>query len=82
MQITDNKGAKKRNANIAMLLKRPEMGAVLPILVLVVVIGIVNPNFFAMRNMVDVLRATSYSFIIAACLSPAALTFPSAPSPT
>lgn len=51
------------------LFKRPEMGAILPIVVMMIIIGTVNPNFFAMRNMVDVLRATSYSFIIAAPLT-------------
>lgn len=51
------------------LFSHPEMGAVLPIIVMVVVIGMVNPGFFAMRNIVDVLRATSYSFIIAAPLT-------------
>ena len=61
MQITKNKAA--------MLFKRPEMGAVLPIIVMIAVIGMVNPNFFSMRNMVDVMRATSYSFIVAAPLT-------------
>lgn len=51
------------------IFNRPEMGAVIPIIVMVIIIGAVNPNFFAMRNMVDVLRATSYSFIIAAPLT-------------
>ncbi len=59
---------KKRSA-ISGLFSHPEMGAVLPILVMVAVIGMVNPGFFAMRNIVDVLRATSYSFIIAAPLT-------------
>lgn len=59
---------KNKNQFTAMF-SRPEMGAVLPIIVMVVVIGIVNPNFFAVRNLVDVLRATSYSFIIAAPLT-------------
>ena len=59
----------KHKRTAAMIFKRPEMGAVLPIIVMVIIIGMVNPNFFAMRNMVDVLRATSYSFIIAAPLT-------------
>lgn len=69
MQNTENKNAARRKRNAALIFKRPEMGAVIPILVLVFVIGMVNPSFFAMRNMVDVLRATSYSFIIAAPLT-------------
>ncbi len=59
----------KNKSRITAVLNRPEMGAVLPILVMVVIIGVVNPNFFAVRNLVDVLRATSYSFIIAAPLT-------------
>lgn len=55
--------------NTAAIFKRPEMGAILPIVVMIIVIGMVNPGFFAMRNLVDVLRATSYAFIIAAPLT-------------
>lgn len=59
----------KNKNKVTSMFSRPEMGAVLPIIVMVVIIGIVNPNFFAARNLVDVLRATSYSFIIAAPLT-------------
>lgn len=59
----------KKNTKITSIFSRPEMGAVLPIIAMVIVIGMVNPNFFAARNIVDVLRATSYSFIIAAPLT-------------
>lgn len=59
----------KKKSSVVSLFSRPEMGAVIPILVMVIVIGMVNPGFFAMRNIVDVLRATSYSFIIAAPLT-------------
>ena len=58
----------KKN-HIKTMFSRPEMGAVLPILVMIIVIGAVNPSFFSARNMVDVMRATSYSFIIAAPLT-------------
>lgn len=60
---------KKKSSALSLLISRPEMGALLPILVMAVVIGLVNPNFFAARNLIDVLRATSYSFIIAAPLT-------------
>lgn len=65
---TETKTAKKPSF-LGSLITRPEMGAVLPIIVMVVVIGFVNPAFFTPRNLVDVLRATSYSFIIAAPLT-------------
>lgn len=64
-----NKEKGKGLSAVNFLLSRPEMGAVLPIIVMVIVIGFVNPDFFAARNLVDVLRATSYSFIIAAPLT-------------
>lgn len=68
--MENKKEANVRHSKVAsFLVSRPEMGAVLPIIVLVIVIGVVNPAFFAPRNLVDVLRATSYSFIIAAPLT-------------
>ncbi len=59
----------KNRSKFTAIFSHPEMGAVLPIVVMVVIIGVVNPNFFSARNLVDVLRATSYSFIIAAPLT-------------
>lgn len=59
----------KKPGLLGVLVTRPEMGAVLPIIAMVIVIGLVNPAFFTPRNLVDVLRATSYSFIIAAPLT-------------
>lgn len=59
----------KKPGKASFLVSRPEMGAILPIAGMVFIIGVVNPNFFAWRNLVDVLRATSYSFIIAAPLT-------------
>lgn len=45
---------------------KPEFGVVAVVVVLIVVIGALNPNFFGVGNIMDVLRNTSYSFIIAA----------------
>lgn len=59
----------KKPGKASFLVSRPEMGAILPIIGMVIIIGFVNPDFFAWRNLVDVLRATSYSFIIAAPLT-------------
>lgn len=66
---TSETNTAKHKNQLLSIFGRPEMGAVLPIIVMVVIIGAVNPNFFAARNLVDVLRATSYSFIIAAPLT-------------
>ncbi len=51
------------------LVHRAEMGTILPLILLGIIIGIVNPSFFAAGNLIDVLRATSYTFIIAAPLT-------------
>lgn len=51
------------------LLAKNEIGTLLPLAILCVIIGIVNINFFAVDNLIDVLRTTSYSFIIAAPLT-------------
>lgn len=59
----------RKSGILDFLASRPEMGAVLPIIAMVIIIGLVNPAFFSPRNLVDVLRATSYSFIIAAPLT-------------
>lgn len=69
MQNTAIEKKNKHKARLFSVLSKPEMGAVLPIIVLIIIIGMVNPNFFSARNLVDVMRATSYSFIIAAPLT-------------
>lgn len=55
------------------LLKRamaiPESAVVLVLSIMIVVIGIVEPKFFRVANLMDVLRNASYSFIIAAPLT-------------
>lgn len=55
---------KTKWADIA--ITKPEFGVVAVVLVLVTVIGSLNPDFFAVGNLNDILRNTSFSFIIAA----------------
>lgn len=50
-------------------LAHPEMGVLIPLVVLLIIICIVNPNFLAVANLIDILRSTSYTFIIAAPLT-------------
>lgn len=69
MEHVMHKTDKNVSHRFSSIFKRPEMGAILPIIVMVIVIGMVNPSFFTARNLVDVLRATSYSFIVAAPLT-------------
>lgn len=47
------------------LLSYNELGAVLPLLLLLLVVLFVNPNFFMYKNVIDVLRTASFSFIVA-----------------
>lgn len=60
---------KKLNRGVSALASKPEMGVVLPLIILLAVIGCVNSNFFAPANLIDILRSTSYTFIIAAPLT-------------
>lgn len=51
------------------LMSRPEMGTILPLLIMGAIVGLVNQDFFNPGNLIDILRSTSYSFIIAAPLT-------------
>ena len=46
-------------------LSKNELGAVLPLILLLVVVASINPNFFAPRNLLDILRTAAFSFIVA-----------------
>ena len=60
---------KKLNKGVSALASKPEMGVVLPLIILLAVIGCVNSNFLAPANLIDILRSTSSTFIIAAPLT-------------
>lgn len=47
----------------------PESAVVLVLSIIIIVVGIVEPKFFRVSNLMDVLRNASYSFIIAAPLT-------------
>lgn len=53
----------------AALMSKPEMGTVIPLVILLVIIAFVNPNFYSKNNMLDVLRTTSFTFILAVPLT-------------
>ncbi len=55
----------KKNKVVHVLLSKKELGAVLPLVALLVIVSIGNPNFFAVQNILDVLRTASFSFIVA-----------------
>lgn len=51
------------------VLSVPESAVVMVLVILTVIVGVVEPKFFRVSNMMDVLRNASYSFIIAAPLT-------------
>lgn len=51
------------------LLHKSEMGAILPLIVLVVVAALVNGQFLSARNLFDILRTAAYSLIVAVPLT-------------
>ena len=57
---------KKQNSLMDVAMTRPEVGVIAVVVILVAIIGVVNPAFFGGANLMDVLRNTSYAFIIAA----------------
>jgi ribose transport system permease protein len=62
-----NKTKGNRLVNAAMA--RPESAVVMVLSIMILVIGIVEPKFFRVNNLMDVFRNASYSFIIAAPLT-------------
>lgn len=62
---TKTKGNRLVNAAMA----RPESAVIMVLAVIIIVVGIVEPKFFRVNNIMDVLRNASYSFIIAAPLT-------------
>ena len=55
----------KTSAVLHALLNKNELGTILPLCLLLIVVGCVNPNFFAMNNILDILKTSSFSFIVA-----------------
>lgn len=47
------------------ILSKNELGSILPLALLLIVVGFVNPKFFAVNNILDILRTASFSLIIA-----------------
>jgi ribose transport system permease protein len=56
---------KNSKVMIRSLLRKNEVGVVLPLLFLYLVVFIVNSNFFNITNILDILRTASFSFLVA-----------------
>lgn len=60
----------KNNKNfLKIVLSKNEIGTLVPLIVICIVIGAVNINFFAIDNLLDILRTTSFAFIVAVPLT-------------
>lgn len=51
------------------LMSKPEMGTVIPLVILLLIIAMVNKNFYSKSNLLDVMRTTSFTFILAVPLT-------------
>lgn len=60
---------KKTNKIFKAIITRNELGALIPLAILYVIIAFGNPDFYALNNLIDILRTASFSFYIAAPLT-------------
>lgn len=65
---TSKKAGGPKNS-IASIFAHPEMGVLIPLVLLLGIFGSLNNAFFAFDNLVDIFRSSSYTFIIAAPLT-------------
>ena len=59
----------KNNSFLNKAIARPEAAVVMVLTIMITIVGIVEPKFFRVNNLMDVFRNASYSFIIAAPLT-------------
>jgi ribose/xylose/arabinose/galactoside ABC-type transport system permease subunit len=59
----------KRESILKRVLNKREMGIALPLVLLVIIVGIVNPVFFAFDNIINILRQSSFTFIIGVAMT-------------
>lgn len=62
--VTEPANSKSKKSSLLRLLNIPEVGLVIPLLLLVVIIGLVNPTFFGFENLINILRNTAFTFIV------------------
>jgi ribose transport system permease protein len=59
----------KLKASLQEVMKIKELGALIPLILLVIVASIVNPAFLSSNNLFDILRTTSYTTVLAVPLT-------------
>ena len=60
---------KNKKLSLSDVMKVKELGALLPLIILVIVASLVNPAFLNANNLFDILRTTSYTTILAVPLT-------------
>ncbi len=60
---------KKENAILKAIITKNELGAIIPLAIILVVVAFGNPTFYQLKNLLDILRTASFSFYIAAPLT-------------
>ena len=46
------------------IMSHNELGALIPLALILIIVAFVNPNFFGAANLIDILRTASFSFFI------------------
>jgi ribose transport system permease protein len=54
---------------VKLIFSKSEIATLLPLIVMAAVVGSINKNFFSVGNIIDILRTTSFTFIVAAPLT-------------
>ncbi|MDR2740341.1 MAG: ABC transporter permease [Treponema sp.] len=54
---------------VKLFLSKNEIGTLLPLIIMAIVVGSINKNFFSLGNVIDILRTMSFTFIVAAPLT-------------
>jgi ribose/xylose/arabinose/galactoside ABC-type transport system permease subunit len=70
VEIEGKKEVKIKKMNIwQKIMNKREMGMAIPLVLLIIVIGIVNPVFLNVGNIINVLRQTAFTFIIGVAMT-------------
>lgn len=52
-----------------MIITKNELGAIIPLTIILVIVAILNPNFFGVDNIIDILRTANFSLMVAVPLT-------------
>jgi len=63
------KNGKKDSKILKAIITQNELGAIIPLALILIIVAIGNPKFYQLKNILDILRTASFSFYIAAPLT-------------